>query len=82
VKNVGSEAARAVLLRTERGRERLREERDDRRAPPGSERERKGEWRVLALGWFGPSRPKARGEIDLFFFFKLIFKPSFKLNFE
>ena len=39
---MGSRAARAVLLRTERGWERLREERDDRRAPHDSEIEEGG----------------------------------------
>ena len=68
------------LLRALGAEERLGE-RDDKRAPPGSERE-EGGVEGAGVGLFGPSRPKARGEIDLFFFFKLIFKTSFQLNFE
>jgi len=42
----------------------------------------RGEGEGNAGGLAGPSRSKARGGMDFFFFFKLIFKAYFKLNFE
>ena len=58
---MGSRAARAVLLRTERGRERLREERDDRRAPHGSEIEGV-EGAGAGLVWAKQAESRGRGE--------------------
>ena len=54
------------MPRTERGREQLREERDDRRAPPGSEREEgREEGAGAGLVW---AKQAESGGMDFFFY--------------